>query len=163
MNVHLIRAYHTPINILDLGLVHHETLCRGSFVKVCIEGLSVIHVQNVDEKKKSDTHLASTACRPCPTTSATYAISTTEYGSTIRRRFCSSRVSYSAARCERIVGSDESSGRRRRLGFVRRERRERRTNHLCTLSTPARIRRGSAPDVHVQWRAYFLPRGVVCT
>ena len=37
MYVHLIRAYHTPINILDLGLARHETLCRGSFVKVCRE------------------------------------------------------------------------------------------------------------------------------
>ena len=58
-------------------------------------------------------YFASTACRSCPTISATCAISTTEYGSTIRNRFCSSSVSYNAARCERIVESEESSLNRR--------------------------------------------------
>jgi hypothetical protein len=70
---------------------------------------AVIKEKLEGKDKESNTYFASTACRPCPTTSATYAISTTEYGSTIRRRFCWSNVSYSAARWERIVGSEESS------------------------------------------------------
>jgi hypothetical protein len=55
-----------------------------------------------DKRKGRNTHLLSTLCRSCPTSSATCAISTTE--------FCSSKLSYNEARCERIVGSDESSG-----------------------------------------------------
>ena len=68
------------------------------------------------------TYFASTACLSCPTHSATYATSTIEYGSTILRRFCSRSVSYNAARCERIVGSWESSvdrGRQRGCSLVR--------------------------------------------
>jgi hypothetical protein len=83
----------------------------------------------------------------------------------IRRRFCSSSVSYSAARCDRIVGSDESSVS---VEYVRSLRgitcgREERTNQLCIPLTPARILRGSALGVHVRWRAYSLPRGAVRT
>ena len=65
--------------------------------------------QNTLTHWMNETYLSSTACRPWPTCWATYSTSTTEYGSTIRRRFCSSRVSYRAERWVRIVESDESS------------------------------------------------------
>ena len=65
--------------------------------------------QKVKQKKEVITYLASTACRPCPTCCATYSISTPEYGLTIRNKFCSRRVSYRAARWERIVRPEESS------------------------------------------------------
>jgi hypothetical protein len=55
-------------------------------------------------RKERVTHFASTACLSCPTAFATYSTSTTLYGSTILSNFFSKRVSYKAARWDRIVG-----------------------------------------------------------
>jgi len=62
----------------------------------------------------------------------------------IRRRFCSRRVSYNAARCERIVGSDESSEMKCEIR-IKQTKKKKATNRVCN-----RIR------LFQSWRGYAL-------
>ena len=107
VNIRLFRPRQIPVDIHVPGLILRGRLYPRSFETI----YSGIQSQHVQDRQRAEEHFASTSCRPCLTCCATYSISTTEYGSTMRNRFCSSSVSYSAARCERIVGSDESSSR----------------------------------------------------
>src|ERR1700734_4167302 len=73
---------------------------------------------------------------------ATYAISTTESGPAIRRRFCSRRVLHRAAMCEHIVESEESSTIRYQamVSEVRGDRMRRRLTGFVILQNLFEIR-----------------------
>ena len=104
-------------------VVHNQA--PGTLVEDTVEDLVQDHLtQSVQEtdtvswsatqpsamsKKRAATYLSSTSRTGCLTSLATWAISTREYGSMIRSRFCSRRVSYSAERWFRMMGSLDSS------------------------------------------------------
>ena len=60
------------------------------------------------EGREGNQSYFATAGQPCPTCCATYYLND-RIGPDDPQRFCSRRVSHRAARCERIVGSEESS------------------------------------------------------
>jgi len=159
-NVRPPRARQIRVDILFPGRVRHKIPCPRSSGKVCT-CVSRFPRPPKGRGEGEGTYFASTSCLPWPTCFATWSISTTEYGSIMRKRFCSRRVSYSAARCERMVGSEESSGGgvsakvpgyslRRRYARTCRERGRGQTHHLYSHAGPFQTLPGFDFDVRVQ-------------